>query len=262
MNGRQDQTGLFAVICGKLRSGIMAKQKFIGYWGCPPRHAMAKACRTYPFSEFIDLDVGLNAPVNGIVPDAYCQIITNIIDNAILLKKSLRAIVAPIGEDKCDGGRFAAQILKDMGFTVIEVRNSECEAQHISIASSGLPLLDKVNRIMDSVRIPNDVDYPYAKPTHGFWGVPPHDMRLLDLFPDSTHVFGWLRCVEAGVPADIELELEVDPGIPTIFYAQTFCQKTALARYLAEKYNGLYIDCDGMLTNSVIAKVVAFLRMG
>jgi hypothetical protein len=68
--------------------------------------------------------------------------------------------------------------------------------------------------------------------------------------------------LEAGVPADLELEMHVDPGVPTVFYAQTFCQKNSLARYLAEKHDGLYIDCDGPLTNSVIAKVQAFIRMG
>jgi hypothetical protein len=235
---------------------------FIGYWGCPPRQVMSKIARTYPYDEFIDLDIDMNAPQSGLVPDAYCQIITNIVDNAVHLKNDLRLIIAAVGEDKCDGGRFAAMILKDLGFPVMEVRNTETERQPVTIATSGLPLLEKVNRIMDSVHTPNRKQYPQVKPTHGFWGVPPHDMRLLELFPDTTHVYGWTRCVEAGVPADLDLEMYVDPGVPTVFYTQTFCQKTALAKYLAEKYDGLYIDCDGPLTNSIIAKVTAFLKMG
>ena len=240
----------------------MTKSKFIGYWGFPPRNIMTRYSRQYPYDEFIDLDIDMNAPSTGILPDAYCQILTNIVDNAVHLKDDLRMIIACVGEDKCDGGRFAALILKDMGFPVMEIENTETERLPISLATSKMPLREKVDRIMDTVRIPNKRMYAHTEPTHGFWGVPPHDMRLLGLFPDTTHVYGWLRCVEAGVPADLNMEMELDPGVPTVFYAQTFCQKTALARYLAEKHNGLYIDCDGPLTNSVIAKVTAFIRLG
>lgn len=240
----------------------MTHRKFIGYYGCPPRQVFAKIGRTYPFDELIDLDIDMKAPPTGMVPDAYCQIVTNIVDNALYLKDDLRLIIAAVGEDKCDGGRFAALILKDLGLPLMEVRNPETERQPVSIATSGLSLIEKVNRIIDGVRAPEKVRYQPVKPKFGYWGVPPHDMHLLELFPDKTHVYGWTRCVEAGVPADLELEMLVDEGVPTVFYAQTFCQKTALARYLAEKHDGLYIDCDGPLTNSVIAKVSAFIRMG
>ena len=239
----------------------MRKTKFIGYWGCPPRQVLTSYARKHPFDAFIDLDVDMKAPATGIVPDAYCQIVTNLVDNAAYLRDDLRLIIAAVGEDKCDGGRFAALILRDMGFTVVDVRNTETEREPITIATSNLPLVEKVNRIMDTVRVPNETDYPRCEPTHGFWGVAPHDMRLLEMFPDTTHVYGWTRCVEAGVPADLELEMQVDADVPTIFYAQTFCQKNSLARYLAEKHDGLYIDCDGPLTNSVIAKTQAFIRM-
>jgi hypothetical protein len=204
----------------------------------------------------------MNSPTSGLVPDAYCQILTNIVDNAVHLKDELRLIVASVGEDKCDGGRFAALILKDLSFPIMEVNNPEIERRSVTIASSRMTLLDKVNAIMDTVCVPNRKRLRQCEPTHGFWGVPPHDLSLLDLFPETTHVYGWTRCVEAGVPADLDLEMYVAPGVPTVFYAQTFCQKNALARYLAEKYDGLYIDCDGPLTNSVIAKVQAFIRMG
>lgn len=240
----------------------MTRGKFIGYWGCPPRNIIAKYGRLHPFDRFLDLDIDMNAPPSGLVPDAYCQIVTNLVDNAVHLKKDLRFIIAAVGEDKCDGGRFASLILQDQGFPVVEVRNLETERKPITISNSDLPLLEKVNRIMDSVRLENKKRFAEAKPTHGFWGVPPHDMSLLKMFPDTTHVYGWTRCVEAEVPADLELEMHVDEGVPTVFYAQTFCQKNSLARYLAEKHHGLYIDCDGPLTNSVIAKVEAFIRMG
>ena len=249
-------------MCDILRLVIMARTKFIGYWGCPPRHVLAKAGRSHSYDEFIDLDVDMSAPTSGLVPDNYCQIVTNIVDNALHLRDDLRLIIAAVGEDKCDGGRFAALVLRDLGFPIMEVRNAETERQPITISTSGLPLLEKVNRIMDGVRVPGKLRYPKVKPTHGFWGVPPHDTQLLELFPDTTHVYGWIRCVEAGVPADLELEMHADRKVPTVFYAQTFCQKMAPARYLAEKYDGLYIDCDGPLTSSVIAKIQAFIRMG
>lgn len=233
----------------------------IGYWGVPPRRVVEQVRRKHPYDEFIDLDLGMGAPPSNLVPNAYCRIITNIVDNAVHLRDQLRLILAAVGEDKCDGGRFAAIILKDLGFPLIETRNTETERQPITIATSGLPLNEKINRIMDMVCLPNRRRYKRVKPTHGFWGVPPHDFSLLELFPDTTHVYGWTRCVEAGVPTDLDLEIEVDRDVPTVFYTQTFCQKTSLAKYLADKYHGLYIDCDGPVTNSVLAKVAAFIRL-
>ena len=53
----------------------------------------------------------------------------------------------------------------------------------------------------------------------------------------------------------------VETDLPTVFFAQTFCSKTALAKYLADKYNGLYIDVDAIPTNSAYAKIEAFLRL-
>ena len=95
----------------------------------------------------------------------------------------------------------------------------------------------------------------------GFWGVPPNDLSILELFPNETHVFGWTRCVEANVPADIELEMMVAENIPTVFYSQAFCAKSQLAKYLAKKYDGLYVDIDDYSTNSVKAKIEAFLKL-
>jgi hypothetical protein len=239
----------------------MARSKLIGYWGVPPRQVIDQYRRKYPFDEFVDLDLDLGSPPSGLVPDAYCQIITHMVDNSVYLRGELRAIIASIGEDKCDGGRFAALILSDLGFPVIETRNTETVQKAISICTSALPLAEKISRITDTVVVPNRKRYKWVEPTHGYWGVPPHDFELLRLFPDTTHVFGWSRCVEAGVPADLELEMEVDATVPTVFYAQAFCAKNSLARHLADKYHGLYIDCDGPVTNSVLAKVTAFLRL-
>ena len=53
----------------------------------------------------------------------------------------------------------------------------------------------------------------------------------------------------------------VDHDVPTVLFAQTFCSKTLLAKYLADKYNGLYIDIDAIPSNSAYAKIEAFLRL-
>ena len=82
------------------------------------------------------------------------------------------------------------------------------------------------------------------------------------MFPNSTHVFGWSRCVEAKRPADSELEMYVDENLPTVFFAQTFCNKMQLAKYLAKKYSGLFIDVDDYANNSTKAKIQAFMRLG
>ena len=62
-------------------------------------------------------------------------------------------------------------------------------------------------------------------------------------------------------PGNIELEMLVEKDLPTVFFAQTFCAKNQLAKYLANEYNGLYIDIDGTPTNSIKAKIEAFLRL-
>ena len=106
-----------------------------------------------------------------------------------------------------------------------------------------------------------DKDVQPCKPTAGFWGVPPRDFSILDLFPDTTHVYGWARCMENKSPDNMEIELQVDAEIPTVFFAQSFCQKSMLARYLAHKYNGMFVDVDAQLDDSVRAKVIAFLTL-
>ena len=231
----------------------------IGFWGFPDPRFIAE----FPGAQWIDLDLDLNAPDSKILPDAYCKIIKNIINNALHLKPV--KIIAATGKDKCDSGWFAAQVLKDLGFDVTESRYEQTEnRRELVISTSNIPLFDKVNAIMDSI-IPLTPTLSHkgrgCRPDFGFWGVPPNDLEILKLFPDTTHVYGWTRCAEAGVPADIDLEMYVDPDVPTVFYSQAFCSKCQLAKYLADKYNGLYIDIDDYASNSVKAKIEAFLRL-
>ena len=251
----------------------MKEVKLIGFWGYPHPDTTQEIKQKYPNAKWVDLDIDFNYPKTSVLPEAYCKIIKNIIDNSMYLKPDL--ILAPIGKDKCDSGWFASKVLKDLGFNIVQTIFEEVEPKkEIIICKSKLPLKEKISRITANIINPkNDRYYPSKVPpkdentslnplfTPGFWGVPPNDLSILDLFPKTTHVYGWTRCVEAGTPADIDLEMYVNPNVPTVFYSQAFCSKAQLAKYLADKYNGLYIDIDDYATTSIKAKIEAFLRL-
>lgn len=255
---------------------LHASTPLVGFWGYPDPEIVLELKNDFPDAKWVDLDADFGYPDTNILPDAYCKIIKNVINNAIYLKSDIVKIVATIGKDKCDSGWFAAQVLKDMGFDVIESSYEKLSPRNeIKICTSDLPLFDKVQMIMNGViegtgnreretentKLSSQFPVPSSLPRFGFWGVPPNDLEILKLFPNETHVFGWTRCVEAGVPADIKLEMYVDENLPTVFYSQAFCAKSQLAKYLADKYNGLYIDIDDYATNSIKAKIEAFLRL-
>ena len=164
----------------------------------------------------------------------------------------------------------------DKGFNVIQTIFEDLEPKReIKVCTSTLPLYKKVTTITDSIVNPSLLEGEFEQVivpvsnntssnssfTPGFWGVPPNDLELLKLFPNNTQVYGWIRCVEAGTPADLDLEMYVDENVPTVFYAQAFCAKSQLAKYLADKYNGLYIDIDDFASNSIKAKIEAFLKL-
>lgn len=239
-----------------------SEKNTIGFWGYPPPKLIEKYKQKYPLAKWVDLDVDFNAEDRRILPDSYCRIIKNIINNAFLFKDELITILAPIGKDKCDSGWFASEVLKDLGFSVIPtIFEDVTPKKELKISTSNLPLRQKIEVITAQIISPQTLSLNKVSPKFGFWGVPPNDLSILELFPDETHVYGWTRCVEAGTPADISLEMFVDEGVPTVFYAQSFCSKAQLAKYLADKYNGLYIDIDDSATNSTRAKIEAFLRL-
>lgn len=232
----------------------------IGFWGYPNPEIVKRTKIEYPNAEWVDMDIDFGYQDRNILPDSYCKIIKNIINNAIEINP--QKIIAPIGKDKCDSGWFAARLLKDLGYNVEEsVYENVHNAFPISICTSNMPLYDKFVAVTDNIIERKEITVTQCKPKFGFWGVPPNDLELLKLFPDETHIYGWTRCVEAGTPADIGLEMYVDDDVPTVFYAQAFCAKSQLAKYLADKYNGLYIDIDDYASNSIKAKVEAFLRL-
>jgi hypothetical protein len=242
---------------------IPGNTRLIGMWGFPDPGKLCEIREKYPNSAVIDLDVNYDAPPSGVLPDAYCRIIKNIIDNTLYLEDRLDVIVASVGREKCDSVWFAARMLKDMGFNVVETRYEEYGDRVLAtpICQSNLPVKDKINLIMDNLIEKRKVSFERVEAQFGFWGVAPNDLDFLDIFPQSTHVYGWTRCVEAGRPADIDLEMHIDGDVPTVFFAQTFCAKMELAKYLAEKHNGLYVDVDDVASNSVRAKIEAFIKL-
>ena len=237
----------------------------IAFWGYPRIEMIERTKREYPNAQWVDLDINYGYPDLKFVPDNYCVIIKNIYNNAIYLKDRIIKILAPIGKDKCDSAYFIAHFLKDMGFNIefstFEDKCPDINVLKLPISKSNLPLKEKINTITKNIYERKDYSYlKEVKPTFGFWGVPPNDLDVLDIFPDNTWVYGWSRAVEAGYPGDWEIETYTD-DIPTVFFTQSFCSKTTVAKYLANKTGGLLIDIDAIPTNSIKAKIEAFIKL-
>ena len=240
----------------------MKEKNIIGFWGYPHPELISNYKKEYPNAIWVDFDIDYGFVKQDILPDSYCTIIKNIIDCAFHYKNELITILAPIGKDKCDSGWFAYEILKDMGFPIIStIFEEKTYKKEVKISTSNIPLREKVELITKGIYEPQTIVAEQCKAKFGFWGVPPNDLSILELFPNETHLYGWTRCVEAMTPADVELEMFIDKDVPTVFYSQSFCSKAQLAKYLADKYNGLYIDIDDTVTNSTRAKIEAFLRL-
>lgn len=236
----------------------------IGIAGVPEQSVLDKYIKDA--AEVVDLDMPLDGVeyfdiIEQLSPRVYCATLRTIYVNALTLKPEI--IIADVGEGKCDGMRFIADILRELlpETEVITTRNMNAPPQGNPICTSDLPLLEKMNRIVDSVIGDVDRNVNPCKPVAGFWGVPPRDFSILELFPNETHIYGWARCMENKAPDNMEIEYQVDPDVPTVYFAQSFCQKTVLAKFLARKYNGLFVDEDAKLDDSVRAKIVAFLTL-
>lgn len=241
------------------------KKKTIGIAGVPPWDAMMEYIRDG--AEIIDLDEPLDEfPVReSDLPGVYCSILRRVASNARSLREAgrLDLLLAAVGEDKCDGMRYIAEwISRTTDIPVRRVKNENLQGAGHPISTSGLPLLMKMELIVNSVfrPVPEGTALERCEPGFGFWGVPPSDFSPLALFPDDTHIYGWTRCMENKTPADLELEMFVDPGVPTIFFAQSFCQKSFLAHSLAKKTGGLCLELDRTVSRSARAKIEAFVK--
>lgn len=200
---------------------------------------------------------------SSFLPRVYCAILRTVVVNALSL--NLERIYIDVGPGKCDCALHTATILADIlpGTAVIPTRNQDTVDFGTPLCRTRLPLLERMLAITASVRSTRAHAYhPPCLPTAGFWGVPPRDFSLLSLFPDSTHIYGWTRCMENKTPDNKALEEHFNPEVPTVFFAQSFCAKTALAQHLAGRHpRGLYLDCDVTVGNSAKAKIQAFLEL-
>ena len=244
---------------------IVKEYKEIGIVGMPPleliRELNANGTVIHDLdTPMIKADIELTAPY---LPRVYCAILRTVVLNGLHLK--LDAIYIDVGPGKCDCALHVATVLEDMlAIPIYRTKNEDTSSFGTPISHSRMGLLQKFERITEGVKNTEEPSKPPepCNPTAGFWGVPPRDFSILDLFPDTTHIYGWTRCMENKTPADHELELQYNPEVPTVFYAQSFCAKTALARHLADKHpHGLYLDSDVTAGGSAKAKIQAFLEL-
>ncbi|KPK25791.1 MAG: hypothetical protein AMJ61_10900 [Desulfobacterales bacterium SG8_35_2] len=244
---------------------MIHKYKSVGIVGMPPLAIIQELNRQNVTIHDLDTpmikaDMELTAPY---LPRVYCAILRTVVLNALHL--SLDAIYIDVGPGKCDCALHVATVLEDMfAIPIFKTHNEDMAGFGTPVSQSGISLLQKFERITEGVKtaVKPPKSPAACTPTAGFWGVPPRDFSILDLFPDTTHIYGWTRCMENKTPADHELELVYNPDIPTVFYAQSFCAKTALARHLALKHpHGLYLDSDVTAGGSAKAKIQAFLEL-
>lgn len=241
------------------------KEQRVGIVGIPPLEIIAalenEGCQVFDLDEpQVKKDIESASPF---LPRVYCAILRTVVINALALR--LDRIYIDVGPGKCDNALHTATILADTlpDTTVIPTRNQDRRDFGTPLCRTRMPLLDKMLAITASVRR----SAPHAEPqpcraSCGFWGVPPRDFSLLSLFPETTHVYGWTRCMENKTPDNKEMEEHCNPEVPTVFFAQSFCAKTALAQHLARRHpRGLYLDCDVTVGNSAKAKIQAFLEL-
>jgi hypothetical protein len=196
------------------------------------------------------------------IPRVYCAILRTVVLNCLYLP--LDQVYIDVGPGKCDCALHVAEVLADMlHVPVIRTRNQDTHAFGHPLCTSRLPLVEKFSRITKGVQSAEPyLEMEQCQPDCGFWGVPPRDFSLLALFPETTHIFGWTRCMENKTPADLNLERLFDPRIPTVFFSQSFCAKSALAKHLAAKHpRAIAVDCDVAAGSSTRAKIEAFLEL-
>ena len=184
------------------------EKNIVGFWGYPDPEIIKKVKLEYPNAEWVDLDVDFNADDKYILPDAYCKIIKNIINNSF--KFNPVKILAPIGKEKCDSGWFAAKLLKEYGFNVIETIYEQKEHKNpINICSSNLPLFKKVDTVMNNIITPKQFNLPQTKPQFGFWGVPPNDMEILNLLFYANYMLAKANICEYNIKDTLEIAQKI-----------------------------------------------------
>ena len=236
----------------------------VGIVGVPPLSVISElnrdTCRIFDLDEpQVQKSIDLSSHY---LPKVYCAILRTVVLNAMYLE--LDKIYIDVGPGKCDCALHVAMVLENiLEIPVFKTRNLDDQRFGSHICRTRMGLLKKFKTITQGVQSPApSADLKPCIPQAGFWGVPPRDFSILSLFPDTTHIYGWTRCMENKTPADQELETHYNPDIPTVFFAQSFCAKTALAHHLARLHpRSLFVDCDVTAGNSARAKIEAFLEL-
>jgi len=235
----------------------------VGIIGIPPLEIIRKieGCTVYDLDEpLVTNEIEAASPF---LPSVYCAILRTAVVNSLSLKPNI--IYIDVGPGKCDCAIHTATILESIlpKTKVVRTINRDKKDFGTPLCTTQMPFLDKMTAITASVRSAKPHKrLPSCPPQAGFWGVPPRDFSFLALFPDTTHIYGWTRCMENKTPDNRALEEYFDPHVPTVFFAQSFCAKTALARHLANCHpRSLYLDCDVTAGSSAKAKIQAFLEL-
>jgi hypothetical protein len=243
------------------------KRPNIGIVGVPPLAVIDDLNQRHAIIHDLDAKLVPDS-IDGVspyLPKVYCAILRTVMLNALRLE--LDGIYIDVGPGKCDSALHVSTILADnLSIPVTRTRNMDSEDFGFPVCRSGLSLTDKFLKITEGVKssepAPLAAETPECPARAGFWGVPPRDFSILAPFPDHTHVYGWTRCMENKTPANEALERYYNPAVPTIFFAQSFCAKTALAKFLADRHpNALFLDVDYHTSGSAKAKIQAFLEL-
>ncbi len=239
----------------------------VGIIGLPSRILRDK----YRGEDMVDLDCPLQVPpwrdygaVESRCPKIFCAVLTTCFTNAVILKPDV--ILADVGPGKCEGARYLCAILRDLLPSTKIITEQNLDSARASASNCEcytVPLRQRMERIVDRIIQPELPDFPRSNssPRAGFWGVPPSDFGILEGFPDETIILGWSRCMDSRTPADLALEMESPADIPVVFFSQSFCQKSILAKSLAEKHGGLFVESDQKVDNSTLQKIEAFLKL-
>lgn len=245
--------------------GKSKKKKYVGIVGVPPleiiRQINSAGLSIVDLDEpQVKKDIELASPH---LPRVYCAILRTVIVNSLTL--SPETIYIDVGPGKCDCALHTATVLKGIlpHTEVIETRNHDSTDYGTPLCKTEMNSISKMQHITKGVQSAEQYeDLPACVPTVGFWGVPPRDFSILSPFPDTTHFYGWTRCMENKTPDKKEMEEHINMEIPTVFYAQSFCAKSALAKHLANTHpHALYLDCDVTAGSSAKAKIQAFLEL-
>ncbi|MDP3481234.1 MAG: hypothetical protein Q8R88_15810 [Desulfoprunum sp.] len=237
----------------------------VGIVGIPPLEVISlletEGCQVFDLDEpLVKKDIESASPF---LPRVYCAILRTVVINALALH--LDRIYIDVGPGKCDSALHTATILADIlpNTIIIPTRNMDSCDFGTPLCRTRMPLLDRMLAITASVQSSKShIEHEPCKASCGFWGVPPRDFSLLTLFPDTTHIYGWTRCMENKTPDNKQMEEHFNSEVPTVFFAQSFCAKTALAQHLAGRHpRGLYLDCDVTVGNSAKSKIQAFLEL-